>query len=473
TLSRKPQGQRFSNHRKPRSATTNSSSNGGSANVSAIASERIVRLTIDGLSSEGQGVARQGRDVFFVPGSLLGEEVDVRLLERRKKIWHTRLVGVITESENRQVPPCPHYQHCGGCDLQHMNYLAQVQFKHDRVVRELAKQHITPQTWVSPLTAGEQHYRRKARLGVRFSNEQETNFVGFRESASKHLTDIDQCLVLPDHPALNWAAWRELIGTLDARQHITQIEPVWADNVLAFVLRVLKPLNKVDMNKLIERLDTWQSADPRRQLQLWLRTSKEGEPECVWPTTPSPLWHTVENMQINVQVDDFMQVHGGVNSLMVTQALAWLAPKSDEVIWDLFSGHGNFSLPIAQRCRELIAVEGQPAMTQSLQSQAEKLALPLQAITADLSQDGALRGLPAPDAILLDPPRAGASAVIPELIRRKIKRIVYVSCDAATLARDLNALSLGGYVTEQAGIMDMFPQTHHVETMVLLRFGGN
>jgi len=434
--------------------------------------DRIVSLTIDNLNSEGQGVARLGRDVYFVPGALPGETVQARLDHRSKKIWHTRLVAVDTPSEDRIEAPCRHYQRCGGCDIQHMTLAAQVRFKQDRVARELSRQKVEVSDWVEPLTDAGWAYRRKARLGVRFSKEQHSNFVGFREEGSKHLTDISVCPVLPQHPALNWDDWRELINGLDARSIITQIEPLWADNALAFVLRVLKPLSVNDQRKLSVQFNTWQTHSPERQLQLWLRTEKGEAPVCVWPEVPASIWHEVEGLQLNIQPDDFIQVNAGVNRKMVAQALHWLQPGTDELIWDLFAGHGNFSMPLARHCRHVIAVEGQDAMVASLQAQSEKLALPLQAIRADLSDDGALSGLPAPDAVLLDPPRAGAMSVVPELIRRKTARVVYVSCDAATLARDLGALCASGYVVKKTGIMDMFPQTHHVETMVLLEYRG-
>lgn len=435
------------------------------------ANGRVVTLTIDNLTSEGQGVGRLGRDVYFVPGALPGETVTARMDKRSKKIWHTRLVEVLTASPNRIEPLCPHFQRCGGCHLQHLNYDAQVEFKQLRVARELSRQKVDIPQWQAPLLDNPWHYRRKARLGVRSSKEQKQNYVGFREEGSAHLTNISECLVLPQHPALNWDAWRDLIGTLDAASLITQIEPLWADNALVFVLRVLKPLSEGDQRKLSAAFDDWQSQVPERSLQLWVRTEKNADPSCVWPQTPETIWHEVEGLKLKIQADDFIQVNAAINKKMVAQALAWLAPQENEVIWDLFAGHGNFSMPLATHCRQVVAVEGQEGMVASLTQQAEKLALSLQAKRADLSVEGALSILPAPDAVLLDPPRAGAAAVMPELIRRKVGRILYVSCDAATLARDLSMLATDYKVTN-AGIMDMFPQTHHVETMVMLEYRG-
>ncbi len=433
----------------------------------ASSSQRLT-LQIDNLTSDGEGVARRNRDIYFVPGALPGEDVEVVLDGRRRKVWQTRLLNIIQASDQRVQPQCPHYQRCGGCDLQHLEYNGQVRFKQDRVARELMRQKVDVMEWADAITGQPWHYRRKARLGVRSSKERDEVFVGFREAASKHLTNIDRCPVLADNPALNWAWWRELIAQLQGRAVVTQIEPLLADSALALVLRILKPLSATDQQILTDALQTLTSD---RQLQLWLKTDKDKAPECVWPQNPQPLHHVVDGMALRIQPDDFVQVNGAVNRAMVEQAMTWLAPGENEVLWDLFAGHGNFSMPLAKRCSGVFAVEGDETMVASLSHQSEKLALPLQAKCADLSGQGGLADLPQPDAVLLDPPRAGAAGVMNELIERKVPRILYVSCDAATLARDLNVLVTAGYKVKKAGIMDMFPQTHHVETMVLLEAG--
>ncbi|CCU71364.1 MULTISPECIES: 23S rRNA (uracil(1939)-C(5))-methyltransferase RlmD [Thalassolituus] len=436
---------------------------------------KTLTLTIDNMTSDGQGVARSGRDVYFVPGAIPGEQVEARIEKRSKKIWHSRLLKVITPSEYRVPAPCPHYLRCGGCDMQHMTYERQVEFKQDRVAREFARQGVAVSDWALPIVAEPWGYRRKARLGVRYSKEQNTNFVGFREGASHHISNVDRCAVLPDHPALEWQDWRPLLNSLDARALVTQIEVIAADNAIALVLRALKPLQDGDRNKLVSQLKGWQKQGEEAgllPLQLWLRSEKDGEAECLWPAQPDTLHHFVDGMPLNLALTDFVQVNGDVNRAMVAQALEWLAPTEDERIWDLFAGHGNFSMPLARRSKHVVALEVQNSMVTSLAAQAEQLALPLQAVCADLSDEGRLAHLESPNAILLDPPRAGAAEVMQDIARRRIPRVLYVSCDAATLARDLNVLSQQGYAVTKAGIMDMFPQTHHVETMVLLEYQG-
>ncbi len=453
-----------------------------------MASPRTLQLTIQDLTSEGQGVARLGRDVYFVPGALPGETVTARLDGRRKKVWMTRLLSVDTPSADRVEAPCAHYQRCGGCDLQHLQYDAQVNFKQQRVEREFRRYGIEVPEWAAPITASPWQYRRKARLGVRFSKDKQQNFVGFREHASEHLTNINHCQVLPSFEVLDWSAWRSLLESLAGRDRISQIEVVAADNAMALVLRVLKPLSADDKKALADfvshhgakmlsdtvagsTLESGQLPE-NYEVQLWTSGGRGTEPECLYPDAAQTLVHMVDEQPLKMQLSDFFQVNGAVNRTMVMQAIDWLNPQPDDVIWDLFAGHGNFSMPLARRCQQVHAVEVQDSMVSSLRQQAESLALSLHAVEADLSEPGKLAALPQPDKVLLDPPRAGAAAQIDELNARKVSQIVYVSCDAATLARDLGRLTEAGYRVEKAGIMDMFPQTHHVETMVLLSHQG-
>jgi 23S rRNA (uracil1939-C5)-methyltransferase len=182
----------------------------------------------------------------------------------------------------------------------------------------------------------------------------------------------------------------------------------------------------------------------------------------------APLSYQVDGAPLAVHPDDFIQVNGAINALMVQQAMAWLQPQAGESIADFFAGHGNFSMALARRGAQVLALEGQASMVTRLQQQAEQQGLYVRALSADLSKASALTALPAMSAVLLDPPRAGAEAVVEHLLDEAVDRILYVACDAATLTRDLRRLTQGNYQVVKAGIMDMFPQTHHVETMVLL-----
>lgn len=432
---------------------------------------RQLTLSIHDLSTDGKGVARVSRDVYFVPGALIGEEVEVEVGARQKKIWQCQLKTINTASEARVEPECQHYRICGGCDLQHLSYDAQVSFKQTRVAKEFARQNIqiADDQWQSPIIGSPWHYRRRARVGVRYNKQNEQFFIGFRQEGKSHLANIDSCPVLVDHPSLVWADWHQRFAQLDCKDRLTHIEVLQADNRLALVFRVLKQLPNQDRALFAEWAD---------QLDIdiyWRDDNRELHPLVA---SPAVLSHRIQGHDLQVTPDYFMQVNQSVNQQMVDRALEWMNVQQGEQVWDLFAGHGNFSLPMAATT-QVTAVEVSDQMVAALEVQAERLnsdegandvlsAGQLKPIKADLTDDTVLGQLPTPDAVLLDPPRAGAIEILDTIIAAEPKRIVYVSCDPATLARDLVKLQAEGYYVKQACVLDMFPQTHHVETMVLL-----
>ena len=432
---------------------------------------KTLTLTVHDLASDGHGIARSGRDVYFIPGALPGETVVVEMLERKRKIWYCRLISIEQVSEHRVEPSCPHYKRCGGCDLQHLAYDQQVVLKQQRVARELGRQGIEIKHWNAPLIAKEQqwHYRRRARLGIRYNKTNQEVFIGFRESQSKHLTNIDICPVLVEHTALDWQAWRGRLAQLEGISRFTHIEVLQASERLVLVFRVLKKLTDNDR----KRMQDWAG---ELDIDIYIRPDDEQALEVI-NEVASPLTHNVLGHDLTIHPDYFVQVNHSINQLMVAEAKAWLAPEAGSHVWDLFAGHGNFSVPLAQDAI-VDAVEVSDEMVQAIELHAQQLCAGsaatdsksdsgLIAHKADLSNSDSLSSLPDPDYVLLDPPRAGASACIDELIKRKAKRMVYVSCDPATLARDLKALS-DDFEVERITILDMFPHTHHIETMVLL-----
>jgi 23S rRNA (uracil1939-C5)-methyltransferase len=436
---------------------------------------KILTLTVHDLASDGHGIARSGRDVYFIPGVLPGETVVAEMLERKRKIWYCRLVSIEQVSEHRTEPPCPHYKRCGGCDLQHLAYDQQVIFKQQRVARELSRQGIEIEHWDSPIIAENQqwHYRRRARLGIRYNKSNQEVLIGFRENQSKHLANIDICPVLVDHAALDWKAWRGRLVQLEGISRFTHIEVLQTSERLVLVFRVLKKVTKNDRT----RLQDWAA---ELDIDIYIRPDDEQSIEIV-NELASPLTHNVLGHDLTIHPDYFVQVNNSINQLMVAKATAWLTPEAGSRVWDLYAGHGNFSVPLAQNAI-VDAVEVSDEMVQAIQRHAQQLCSETNIDTntntnkgdrglighkADLSNSDSLSNLPDPDYILLDPPRAGASACMAELIKRKAKRMVYVSCDPATLARDLNILS-DDFKVERITILDMFPHTHHIETMVLL-----
>ncbi len=427
---------------------------------------KTLTLTVHDLASDGHGIARSGRDVYFIPGALPGETVVAQMLERKRKIWFCRLISIEKASEHRVEPACPHYKRCGGCDLQHLDYPQQVEFKQQRVVRELSRQGIEVDNWQAPLLGDQQwHYRRRARLGIRYHKANHDVVIGFRESNSNQLTNIDVCPVLVEHPALDWKAWRGRLTQLEGVSRFSHIEILQASERLVLVFRVLKKLSANDQ----QRLQGWAE---ELDIDIYIRPDDE-QPLVAINEQVSPLTHNVLGHDLSIHPDYFVQVNSEVNQLMVAKAKEWLAPEAGSHVWDLFAGHGNFSVPLAEDAI-VDAVEVSDEMVRAIEHHAQQLGKEVNqdgrgliAHKADLSNSDSLGSLPNPDYVLLDPPRAGASACMDELIKRKAKRMVYVSCDPATLARDLKSLS-HDFDIEKITILDMFPHTHHIETMVLL-----
>lgn len=429
--------------------------------------KKTLTLTVHDLASDGHGIARSGRDIYFIPGALPGETVVAQMLERKRKIWFCRLLTIEKVSEHRIEPACPHYKRCGGCDLQHLEYTQQVALKQQRVARELSRQGVDVEHWETPLIADDQqwHYRRRARLGIRYNASNQEISLGFRESNSKQLTNIDVCPVLIEHPALDWKAWRGRLAQLEGIARFTHIEVLQASERLVLVFRVLKKLTDKDRASLL----AWAT---ELDIDIYIRPDDE-QPITAINETISPLTHTVLGHDLTIHPDYFVQVNAAVNQLMVAKAQEWLAPDAGSRVWDLFAGHGNFSVPLAQHSI-VDAVEVSDEMVAAIEFHSQQLCRDTEASTGkliahkkNLSDSDSLSGLPDPDYVLLDPPRAGADACMAELIKRKAKRMVYVSCDPATLARDLNTLS-DDFEVERITILDMFPHTHHIETMVLL-----
>ena len=425
--------------------------------------KKTLTLDIHDLSSEGDGVARRGKDVYFVPGALPGETVTAVMGERKRRIWHCELKSIDTESADRISPECPHFSRCGGCNLQHMTHDAQVIAKQQRVEREFQRQGISADQWDEPIVGASFHYRRRARLGIRYNKNQNRIFIGFREKQSSHLTDIDVCPVLTEHPALDWSWWREHLLLLECRSRLTQIEVLHANETLVLVFRLIRQQEL--------------SPGDRQKLKEW--ASEYGIDICIRPDEgnliyvneiPTALSHTVGRHQLRISPDYFVQVNEQVNRKMVEQAVSWLSPESGSRVWDLFAGHGNFSFPLAD-IAVTDAVEVSTVMVEAIESQKTYARHEVMAHCVDLSAEDGLSLLPDPEYVLLDPPRAGAAECMPQLAKKKPKRILYVSCDPATLVRDVKLLhtaSDGAYVITRAAILDMFPHTHHVETMVLL-----
>ena len=420
-----------------------------------------VTVEFSNLNHDGQGVSRSMDKVLFVDGALPGESAEVQITQSQRSFNIGKIQNLIECSPERVEPHCPHYQRCGGCQLQHLGSEYQLGYKQANLDQNL-KRHLKLDSlpWQAPIESEGFGYRRRARLGVRYRNEMDTIIVGFREQANKHLTDIETCpVLLPELSALI-SPLKAVIQNLQQKPRITQVELLKADTGPVVVIRHLKSMPNED----IEQLKTWAE---KETVQLWLQPDDPKAMSCVWPEEVAPLTYRLIGHELEFQVKDFIQGNQTVNERMVAQALEWLNPQSDESVLDLFAGIGNFSLPLAKQCQSVMAVEGDKGMVDRLLQNAEQNGLKnITGKALNLGDSELFHQLAKTDLILLDPPRAGAAELIPWLSKQKA-RILYVACDPSSLVRDAKGLLEAGYGISKIGVMDMFPQTKHVESMAL------
>lgn len=438
-------------------------------------------LVVEKLGHDGRGIAhRDDGKLVFVDGALPGERVQVQVTQLHKKFDEARVIEVFEAAVDRVTPDCAHFGVCGGCSLQHMSREAQLKLKHNVLVEQL--QHfggITPKAWLLPLQVANTSYRRKARLGVRYVIKKESLLVGFREKQSAFLAELDCCTVMDPRLGEAITPLRELIGGLAGRDTIPQVE-VAAGDVLngwqdvALVFRHLQPLSASDQQALIDFC-------AERDWQCYLQPAGYDSVHKVFPAQgPDRLAYRFDQfstpnaptpgLTLAFHPNDFTQVNAGINQAMVPLALELLDVQPHHRVLDLFCGLGNFTLPLATLAREVVGVEGSDDMVlrggeNARANGLHNVAFYRHDLTQDIaSQPWASLGF---ERILIDPPRSGALEVIPHMVRLGAERIVYVSCNPATLARDAGELAKQGYVLLQAGIMDMFTHTTHVESIAV------
>jgi 23S rRNA (uracil1939-C5)-methyltransferase len=373
---------------------------------------------------------------------------------------------VVTAANDRVTPPCEHFDICGGCSLMHMAPEAQRAHKQGTLSEHFTHfGQLAPQSWLPPLLANELGYRRKARLGVKYVTKKEQVLVGFREKSSPFIAQLSSCKVLDERVGERLTELGHLIASLEIYNRVAQIEVAMDDDHVALVFRNLDPLSDSDKQKLI---------DYGQANELWVY-EQPGGPDTVsplWPSAPQLAYAPEPGLELRFDPSDFTQVNSQINEKMIQRALALLEISSEDRVLDLFCGLGNFTLPLATRVSEVVGVEGDAALVNHARNNAQLNALENAIFEqADLTQtelkdyDWAAVGF---NKILVDPPRSGAFEVMPQLAALGAERIVYVSCNPATLARDAGVLvNEYGYELVSAGIMDMFPHTTHVESIAL------
>ena len=419
-------------------------------------------LSIDALDSEGRGVARnpEGK-VVFVEGALPGERAAVRIFQTKSSYETGRATSVLEPSAGRREPRCPHFGVCGGCATQHADERTQMAAKQrwlEDCLERIGK--LAPETLLPIVYGPEWGYRHRARLSVRHVANRGA-MVGFRERRSTHVADMRECHVLPEKVSSLIPQLRTLVGRLSIRERLPQIEVAVADNHTALVFRHLLPLQPDDETHLKKFADD-------HGVHVWLQP---GGPEGAHPFHPaaSALYYELPEfgVRIHFRPTEFTQVNFAMNRVLVSRAVRLLDPQPGERVADLFCGLGNFSLPLAARGAAVVGFEGSRGLVERARENAAANSLVAQFEATDLFKAGIAAFGPF-GKILIDPPREGAVEIVKALPPQWPRRIVYVSCDPATLARDAGLLvHTQGFRLAAAGVVNMFPHTAHVESIAL------
>ena len=436
-------------------------------------------VAIESLDQEGRGIARVDGKVVFVEGALPGERVTIETKKRKPSYEIARTVAIEKANASRVTPRCPHFGVCGGCTLQHADPALQVAAK-QRALEDAFERigRVRPETLLAPIDGPAWGYRYRARLSVRNVPKKGGVLVGFHERRSSYVADMRECHVLPRKLSDLLVPLRTLIASLTIRDRLPQIEVAIGERlapgaptlVYALVLRVLDLPTATDAAKLVAFAD-------QHGVEFWLQP---GGPGTVAPFHPAnaTLAYTLPEFDVALPFapTDFTQVNAGVNRVLVRRAVAFLAPQPGERVADFFCGLGNFTLPIARSGATVIGIEGTAALVQRAAENAARNGLTGNASFAVANLFAATResveGLGPLQRALIDPPREGAIELVKSLPHRDheraLTRIVYVSCNPATLARDAAVLvHERGYVLSAAGIVNMFPHTAHVESMAV------
>lgn len=438
--------------------------------------KRLGEFTIDRLSHDGRGVASLDGKTLFIDGALVGEKVTARLVEDHARFTDARVDQIIDASPARVIPPCEYFASCGGCQLQYMQPAAQVAMKQQVLLEQLQRWGgVAPKHILPAISVADTGYRSRARLGVWYETDGSVT-LGFRQRYSNDITAIKQCIVLvPELNAL-LAPLQRWLTELRATKAVTHIELVKGQHQSAIILRHTKKLAEADLVALAQLADA-------ENCSVWLEPNgNNGLTDLAGQMCDPRLAYQVEALELAFHPQDFTQVNPQVNQQMIAQALNLLALKPNERVLDLFCGIGNFTLPIAQQCAEVVGIEAVESMVLRGRENAERLNITnAKFIAANLTdmthtQLQRLGGASKEEgiaAILLDPPRDGAKDIVASIQRwvssKQLtpKRILYVSCNPATLARDSALLAEVGYRLDTLGVLDMFPHTSHVESMAL------
>ena len=431
-----------------------------------------VSAKIESLSHEGRGIAHVEGKTVFVNGALPGEDALFQYKKQRPKYDEAHALEITNPAAERVDAKCEFFGLCGGCSLQHMQHDFQIEHKQSVLMEQLTHiGKVKPKSVIPPLTGPQWGYRRKARLGVKYVEKKERVLVGFREKYSPFIADMNSCEVLHPSVASLIEPLQLLITELSLIKQIPQIEVAVGDDVVALIFRHLSELTDEDKEKL-------KSFAEHHQVDIYLQS---GGLDSVVPLegfTPRQLSYEIPefDLTMNFLPIDFTQVNTEINRAMVPRALELLEVNSEDRVLDLFCGIGNFTLPLARKAAIVLGIEGEHSLVERAKQNAElnnisnvefrAIDLANEQLFDEMLSEDFLKG--EFNKLLLDPARNGAREVIEKMNLKLVEKIVYVSCNPATLARDAGILvNDKDFKLEQAGIMDMFPHTTHVESIAV------
>jgi len=429
-------------------------------------------IRIESLAHDGRGVGRdeEGK-VVFVDYALPGEHVRYVPVMHRKSYLFGSTIEVLQASEHRVLPKCEVFGQCGGCVLQHLDADKQIQYKQQQLIENFKKiGGVQADELLAPLRGEHWGYRRRARLGAKYVPKKGGVIVGFRERNSSFIQPTEQCDVLYPQVSKLIPVLRDCLAKTSCPDQIPQIEVSVADNALAMIIRHLQTFTQVDLDLLTDFAKD-------NQVVLFLQPGNLKSVHALWPESPKALFYEFSEFDICIEFlpTDFIQVNGSINQQLVSKAIELLDVDEHDRVLDLFCGVGNFTLPLARRAKEVVGVEGDKALVERAQhnQQLNKLGNVEfhygDLFEADMTADSHGDWLTQPfDKVLLAPPRSGAAEMVKRMSVMKPRKIVYVSCGPATLARDAGTLVNDfGYKMTKAGVIDMFPHTAHVESIAV------
>lgn len=417
----------------------------------------ITDYCVDGLTHEAKGVARVNGKVVFIDGALPSERVSAQVIKPGRRFDEAKLISILAPSMDRVEPKCSHYDKCGGCRFQHLSYPMQVESKKTWLNNQLRK--ILPIDRLSVLQGAEFGYRRRARLSLRVKGS--SIELGFREKSSSNIVDIKQCPVLTTSLELLIVPLNRFVKSIEEISKIGHIELLEDDSGISVIIRLTSTLGEIIKGR-------WQAFADEYNVSLYWQEPNEDK---VSLNDQEMRRYIVTDTVIEFHPQDFIQVNSEMNQKMVAQAVSWLDLSSQDVVLDLFCGSGNFSFALAKKAKAVIGIELLPSMVENAQRNQHLNKLDnVRFLAADLTKLESVTEIPKGiTKVFLDPPRAGAFEFLPNIINSKPDKILYVSCNASTLARDAEFLVANGYQVEKVSLMEMFPQTAHVETMMLLQ----